>query len=191
MANNHNLITGSETPNFMVWIGTDGESLIGEDASTIEEFEEYAILYSSAFSIRKVIAPNSGSNLFSSSKLQGTPLQITIANGSYVADLENTFARGDMVGEVTIAKLANIKGENQTVETNTFENCYLLSVEPKYDTKTNMDMIKIEIRYNKRTHTIYKYTQDGVLQGQSVSEYDFSTNKTSDEDTWSDSESDV
>jgi hypothetical protein len=210
MANN-NFITAAETPNFMIWIsGVDGSNLLGEGASTIYgnvvidvsepivesatsapdgtvDLTEHAILYSWSFALKKVISPNSGSDLYASSRIQGTPLQVIIANGHYVATLENAFITGQTLAVISIVKLANLPTNSNTdaeedqspvvTEQNVFEGCYLLSLEPKYDSKTNMDTVKMEIRYSKRTHTIFKYSQQGDLRGQNQSVYDFTKNQ--------------
>ena len=209
MANN-NFMTAAETPNFMIWFsGPDGATLLDEQGSTIfgvvdipvdtpivtgasnpgsANLTDHAILYSSSFAMKKVISPNSGSDLYSAARIQGTPLRVLIANGHYVATLEDYFVRGKTLAIISIVKLANLPVNSNAdydqlqmptvTERNIFEDCFILSIEPKYDSKTNMDMLQMDIRYNKRTHTIFKYNQYGDLLGNNESVYDFSQNVT-------------
>ena len=216
MANN-NFMISADTPNFMIWISnqTGDTSLLGTDPSpstiagaidiNIDDplvsgasspsdpvpLADHAILYSSSFAMKKVISPNSGSDLYASSRIQGTPLQVIIANGTYVANLEQAFVTGQTLAIISIVKLANLAINSQSdqgspldqiptvTEQNIFEGCFILSIEPKYDSKTNMDTLKMDIRYSKRTHTIFKYNQEGDLLGQNESVYDFTSNTSS------------
>ncbi len=214
MANN-NFMTAVETPNFMIWIsdqagasflGTAGDlnapstlhgtvKIEGTEPPIVQSAEwpganvpltEHTILYSSSFAMRKTISPNSGTDLYSAGRIQGTPLQVLIANGTFVANLEQSFVTGQTIAIISIVKLANTIVNSQpdtqglqlptVTEQNIFENCFIIGLEPKYDSKTNMDLLKMDIRYNKRTHTIYKYNQQGDLLGQNASTYDFTLN---------------
>lgn len=173
----------AQTPNFLISMDdifsedTGGSTIVIDETAALNDLlEDCTILYTSKFSVRKVIAPDAGHDLFSSARLQGSLLHVTIASGAYVADLENYFATGRVIDETKIIKLSNVNGTGIPVDINLFENCYIVEIAPAYDSKTNMDLYRMEIRYNKRTHTIRQYGQDGLLKGQNVSEYDFALN---------------
>ncbi len=214
MASN-NFMISVETPTFMIWISDQSgdTSLLGTEpspstiAGTVEidtgedalvssasfpgaavALADHAILFSWSFALKKVISPNSGSDLYASSRIQGTPLQVMIANGTFVASLEQSFVTGQTLAVISIIKLANLPINTQdpkdpqlptVTEQNIFEGCFILGLEPKYDARTNMDMVKMDIRYSKRTHTIFKYNQQGDLLGQNASVYDFTSNTSS------------
>ncbi len=147
-------------------------------ASNVEGYETYGLLYDHKFSLSKTVGAGAGGLLDTSSKIEATPLMIKIASGIYISDMENKFINGTPFLKVTIAKLANINGTNKVRETDVFQNCFILQMQPSNDQKTSMNFNTLTLRFTAYENTVFAYDDlTGDLRGQNSTSYDFSQNK--------------
>ena len=162
--------TGSQSVENMIDID-------GTLSSSVEGYETYGLLYDHKFSLSKTVGSGAGGLLDTSAKIEATPLIIKIASGVYISDMENNFIMGRPFLNVTIAKLANVNGTNQVRETDAFQNCFILQMQPSNDPKTSMNFNTLSLRFTAYTNTVYAYDDvSGELKGQNETTYDFAKN---------------
>ena len=163
--------SGSQAATYLIKI--DGKSL----ASTVDGYNDYGLLYLFNYNLTRNISADAAGGLNTNAQVQTTPLSISITDGPYVADMETMMVNGEPLPKITIIKLANIGGTNQMVDQTIFETNYITSFKPNMDPNATVQLSSWVFRFNKITHTVFQYKQDGTLLGQNESAYDFSTNK--------------
>jgi hypothetical protein len=107
--------------------------------------------------------------------VQASPLNILIQNGSFVSTLKQNFLQGTPLPQITLVTLGNIAGSNMVIDQVDFSNCYILSVNPSV-LPDSTEVIYLNVRYTSYVHTINQYTQNGVLQGKTSSQFDLTKN---------------
>lgn len=100
-----------------------------------------------------------GNQLFTASRLQHSPLVIVVPCGKFLADFENKMAGGKLIKAVVITHLVRLNGKILSTQINTFENCYVTSVQ-QY-----LDYIIVSFRILKKKVICTAFGQDGVPCG--------------------------
>ena len=110
---------------------------------------------------------STASQLFSSASVQQSTVGIIIPSASYIPNLEQLMYTGGNIREIHLVRLGNIEQLNVPLQIISYTTSKIETLQQELD-----EMI-LYFRPATRQNTNYKYSQEGLLEGQNVSSFDF------------------
>jgi hypothetical protein len=152
-----------KSPEWMVKIDTLLQSSVAGFTDHIELFGWYG--ESSRFTSPDVSGP-----LYTSATLRHTDLILIIPYGGYSAQLESNMNLGVGINTLSIVRLGNIGQAKVIMQRIDFKTCKIQSCQQQ------LDRMILHVMIGSKTNTVFVYGQDGLSQGQMVSQVDYISN---------------
>ncbi len=136
-------------------------------SSSIKNFENFSELYGWYSDRSRLTKGRTANNLFSTSAIQHSNVLAVLPAGIYFPTLENKMNRGTNISFVLLVRLTNVGQTREIQQIILYTDCKIESIQQQ------LDEIIVSFRPESCTNIIFKYTQQAVLEGQSVSFYDY------------------
>lgn len=153
---------GVHTPEWMINVGD-------KTLSTIDTFDAFVQMFGFNYVMAKYTKGYSGQQLHSGGAAQHSHVEVIIPVGFYMADIEVMMNKGQNIPAITMVRLTNIEDTRKIAQKIVFNNCLVQTVEQR------LDQFIFTFRPEIRENTVFKYKQDGSLEGQAVSKFDYTT----------------
>lgn len=140
-------------------------------SSTIENFEDFGELYGWYAEQARLTQGHTANQLISTSAVQHSNILVVLPVGIYIPSLENKMNSGANIASILIVRLMNVGDMKEKQQMVLFNDCKIESMQQQ------LDQTIISFRPTARTNIIFKYSQAGELEGQSVSFFDYTTGK--------------
>lgn len=149
------------TPEWMVSI----DELFESD---IKDFETFVELYGWHAEASRETNGNVSGDLVSSASVKQSDVIIIVPMGVYMPLLDDVMQTGKVLGVVTIVRIGSINTTKKEIQRIEFRNCQVTRIEQRLE-----DAV-VTFRPVMRTNIVYRYNNEGLSEGQTVSEFDYS-----------------